>query len=104
MTRSDRKKFINNIINFFVRIKGMFVRFNEIMKIPREDKEGEINTYQAFTHWLLDVFQYGLILEIIHITLTSWHGWKTLLWVLALGLAWWIILEFIGEVKKKLKE
>ena len=101
--RATKKFKYFSIKNVIFGLIGRVKRIDSILKETR-DYYNYKTTYQAFTHWLLDVIQYGFVMEVIHITFTGWHGWNTLLWVVGLGLLWWLFLNTIDMITKIVKE
>lgn len=89
--------------NTIDKVKTLHDNLKQVNMNDLIEKE-RLNPYQVFSYWLLDVVQFGLLLTIsISVLWISYQGFlKSLMLIFALGITWWLVLEFIGEIKEKL--
>jgi hypothetical protein len=59
---------------------------------------------QMFSRWLIDIIQYGSLLEFARATMFGFEGWKSIPNALALGIMWWLWFDFLKQTKEKIKE
>lgn len=91
--------------NTFDKVKTLHERIKQININELHDRE-KVNPYQLFSYWLLDVVQFGLLLTIpISVLWIGYQGFlKSLMLIFALGIVWWLILEFVASIKQKINE
>ena len=87
---------INKIKSLHERIKGY-----DVDSVNEQDK---VNPYQLFRDWLLDIAQYGTLLTIAISWFRGYQGLsESLIMIISLGVTWWLILDFIKQVKETIK-
>jgi len=94
------------IKKLYVKVKGTVHTFISRLRTTHESdlvKYNDRTVFQMFLDWLLEIFQYGVLLCIFVNIYIKPFGWHNLyLWVV-FGLTRWIILDTLTEIKRALK-
>lgn len=62
---------------------------------------GKKNPYTALSEWIIDVFQYGLLISLIYFPIVNN---VTSLLPLSFGVGHWFVFDTLSKVKDKLKD
>ena len=84
-------------------VKYPFIKVKHTHNLILQIKE-PLNPYKVFGMWLLDVFQYGFVAEIIRLSLLGSKGfWYSIIMIISFGLMRWFLLDFVYELRKAIK-
>ena len=64
---------------------------------------GDINPYQVFLEWLLELVQYGVLIEIVYALAFNGFHWMSFARILLWGLVRWIWLDIVKETSKSIR-
>ena len=96
MKAEEKERFIyKRVYNWFKKQISEWRTFKSLLS---QVEGGNLST--EFKCWLLDVFQYGLIIEIIHAIFWGWNSLATIAYIIAFGLLRWILFDTIKMGRK----
>lgn len=97
MSDKNIKKFINKFVS---KIRYPIDKIKLIHQLLIQLDE---NPYRLFFSWLLDVLQYGLLIQIV---ITWFFGFDNLLkfivGIIPLGILYWLWFDLVSQTKNKI--
>lgn len=86
--------------------KVLLYPFNKIKHIHQLIKQiDDKNPIQDFLAWILNVLQYGIVVEFVRATFMGFNGLITsTMFALAFGMMRWLWLDFVSETNDAIKK
>lgn len=99
----------NNFSNWKIKVLNPYHRFRTWLgnlsqyNVLEQNPVLALNPYQMLSGWLLDITVNGLLLSVMVNSFLGWKGVHNLYLIPALGISWYLVIDFIKEVRKAVK-